>query len=411
MVRDMATRAKKASRDFGQLGAGVRSKVLRKMGEELLANREEILRENRKDINRAKDMLDESRLSILSINEKDLYEMVGNLFRMASLPDPLGERISYRARKDGLIIERKYVPLGVIAVVYEARASVVTDAVGLAIRTGNSVILAGSRHSYHTDRAVVEILKGVLRDFSICPDNLQYLEDGSHDNKILLSQEERSVDLMIVRAGVQAVASLKRHSLLPLIIAGEGNCHIYIDESGDYDMACQLVINSKVPRPRACNAVETVLIHKKWAEKYLDAFIEEVEGDVEIQACSRVREKRPDLKPASEADYQHEFFGPKLAIKIVEDIEEAVDHINKYRTPHTETIISENHENVSYFMDHVEANVVCHNASTRLTDGIEFGLGGEIGISTQKVTVGGPIGIYQLMQEKYFLYGQGTLRE
>ncbi|NMB08350.1 MAG: glutamate-5-semialdehyde dehydrogenase [Tissierellia bacterium] len=412
MVKDVAYKAKLNSREFALIEGELRSRVLSKMAKNIINNKNIILFANQKDVEIANNNLDKSRLSILSLSEEDIYSMEESLLRMAHLVDPVGERISYIARKDGLIVEKKYIPLGVIAVIYEARPSVVIDSVGICTRTGNSIILAGSRYSSNTDKAIITILRNTLSEFGICPDNIQYLFDCSHRNKISLARQKRLVDLMIIRGGVEAVSKLTEEALVPIVIAGEGNCHIYIDESASYDMACDIVINSKVPRPKACNAAETVLIHKNWASKYFNGFINSLfNEELEIFGCKKSIELHPSIKPANINHFKHEFFAPTIAVKIVEDMDKAIEHINNYRTPHTETIISNNIENVSYFKKYVEANVICHNASTRLTDGIEFGLGGEIGISTQKLHVGGPIGMYHLMQQKYFLHGNGNIRD
>ncbi|SCG81710.1 gamma-glutamyl phosphate reductase [Proteiniborus sp. DW1] len=412
MVGDITYIAKKSSRDLALVEGETRSRVILKMAENILANKEQILLANKQDIEIAKkNGLDESRLSILTLNEKSIDAMEESLKRMSRLIDPVGERISYLAKKDGLIIEKKYVPLGVVSVVYEARPDVVTDSVGICIRTGNSVILAGSRHSTNTDKCTSEILRDTLSEFGICPDNIQYLSDCSHESKIELARQDRFVDLMVIRAGVEAVDKLREYAIVPIIVAGEGNCHIYIDEDASFDMACDIVVNSKVPRPKACNAAETILIHKDWGVQHFTELINKLlENNIEIFGCEKSTQLHSSIKSANEFHFQHEFFAPALAVKIVEDIDEAINHINQYRTPHTETIISNNLEKVSYFKNYVEANVICHNASTRLTDGIEFGLGGEIGISTQKFHVGGPIGIYHLMHQKYFLSGNGNLR-
>ncbi|WIV12336.1 glutamate-5-semialdehyde dehydrogenase [Proteiniborus sp. MB09-C3] len=412
MPEDITYTAKINSRKFALVEGELRSRILVKMAENIVAKKNQILLANKQDIDIAyRNKLDESRLSILTLNEKSIEAMGESLKRMSRLIDPVGERISYVMKKDGLIIEKKQVPLGVISVVYEARPDVVTDSVGICVRTGNSVILAGSRHSTNTDKCISEILRDTLNEFGICPDNIQYLFDCSHKSKIALSRQNRFVDLMVVRGGVEAVEVLREHALVPIIVAGEGNCHIYIAEDAFFDMACDIVINSKVPRPKACNAAETVLVHKDWSSQYFTDFITKLlKNNIEIFGCEKSVQLHPSIKLADEHHFEHEFFAPAIAVKIVENIDEAINHINKYRTPHTETIISNNLENVSYFMNYVEANVICHNASTRLTDGIEFGLGSEIGISTQKFHVGGPIGIYHLMQQKYFLSGNGNLR-
>lgn len=412
MIEDMTYIAKKNSRKFASVEGELRSRILLRMAESIVARKNQILLANKQDVEVAyRNNLDESRLSILTLNEKSIEAMGESLKRMSRLIDPVGERISYVAKKDGLIIEKKHVPLGVISVVYEARPDVVTDAVGICMRTGNSVILAGSSHSTNTDKCTSEILRDTLSEFGICPDNIQYLSDCSHKNKIALSRQNRCVDLMVIRGGVKAVEVLRENALVPIIVAGEGNCHIYVDEDAFFDMVCDIVVNSKVPRPKACNAAETVLIHKDWSSQYFTDFIAKLlRNNVEIFGCEKSVQLYSSIKMADEHHFEHEFFGPAIAVKIVENIDEAINHINKYRTPHTETIISNDLQNVAYFMNYVEANVICHNASTRLTDGIEFGLGGEIGISTQKFHVGGPIGIYHLMHQKYFLSGNGNLR-
>lgn len=412
MIENMVYTTKINSRSFALVEGKLRSRILLKMAENVVTKKDQILLANKQDIEVAhRNNLDKSRLSILTLNEKSIEAMGESLKRMSRLIDPVGETISYMAKEDGLIIDKRYIPLGVISVVYEARPDVVTDSVGICVRTGNSVILAGSRHSTNTDKCTSQILRDTLREFGICADNIQYLSDGSHKSKIALARQNRYVDLMVIRGGVGAVDVLREHALVPIIIAGEGNCHIYIDEDASFEMSCDIVINSKVPRPKACNAAETILIHENWSSQHLTDFINKLlENKLDIFGCQKSAQSHPIIKLAEDHHFEHEFFAPAIAVKIVENIDQAINHINNYRTPHTETIISNNQENVSYFKNYVEANVICHNASTRLTDGIEFGLGGEIGISTQKFHVGGPIGIYDLMHQKYFLSGNGNLR-
>ncbi len=212
-------------------------------------------------------------------------------------------------------MKKKYIPLGVVAIIYEARPSVIIDSVGICIRTGNSIILAGSRHSLNTDKTIITILRNILRDFGICPDNIQYLLDGSHKNKTTLARQKELVDLMIIRGGVEVVSEMTEQALVPIIIAGEGNCHIYIDESASYNMACDIVINSKVPRPKACNAVETVLIHKNWASKYFNEFINSLfKEKIEIFGCNKSIELHSNIKPANINHFKHEFFLPPLQL-------------------------------------------------------------------------------------------------
>lgn len=403
---------KAKSRKLALVPASVRSEALRAMADELEEGMEKVLRANCEDLEAAKTGgLEEKRIRIMTITEENLEEMASFFRTCADYTDPVGNLVSSEYKPNGLKREKRLVPLGVVAMVYEARPSVVTDSAALCIRTGNALLLRCSRHCRLTDRAIVECLCRGLRKAGLPEEIIGLASEGDYQLTYELAREDRFVDLMIVRGGYDALRDIKEKATVPVIGAGPGNCHIYIDAEADPAMAEAVVMNSKVPRPLACNAIETVLVHREWAADHLKELLENLEQKgIAIIGCPETVSLYPNAAQAVESDWEKEYFAPILAVRIVSDVSEAIEHINRYRTPHTESIITENRENAERFLTEVEANVVCHNASTRLTDGMEFGLGGEMGISTQKYPCGGPIGMRSLMQEKYYLIGNGTLR-
>ena len=402
---------KAASRKLAAAPSEQRTSALRAMAEGMKLHKEELLSANCKDREAAfARSLEQKRINILTIGEKDIEAMSAFFEQAAGYADPVHKLLESAEKPGGLKRELRTVPLGVVAVVYEARPSVVTDCAALCMRTGNALLLCGSRHARHTDRMLVQILQEALCKAGL-PEHLITLVEGDHTTNYEIARQDRLIDLMILRGGYTCLADIKAQATVPVIGAGPGNCHIYIDSSADPEMAKAIVFNSKVPRPLACNAAETLLIQRDWAEHHLVPLLESLkEADIGIRGCPEVCKKVPWAEAAGAQDWEEEYFAPLLAVRILSDVEQAVEHINTFRTPHTECIITENAENADYFMTYVEANVVCHNASTRLTDGTEFDLGGEMGISTQKYPCGGPIGMEYLMQKKYLLKGNGTLR-
>ena len=401
---------KEASRHLAVIPAKQRSMALRLMAQQLLQHADEILQANQEDrLQAERDQLSRSRINILTISASDIRAMAAFFFRAADYDDPVG-RLLEEETKEKLRREKRLIPLGVVAMVYEARPSVITDCAALCMRSGNALILRGSRHGSRTDAAIVAALHCALKEAKI-PTEVITLLPGDHKLTYELARQDRFVDLMILRGGYGCLEDIKHHATVPVIAAGPGNCHIYIDESASPEMAHAIVHNSKVPRPLACNAAETILVNRTWAEYHLDNLLTMLkENGIALRGSREICDRISDVSPAQEADWAQEFFAPTLAVKLVEDVQEAIHHINRYRTPHTECIITANEANARLFQMQVEANVVCWNASTRLTDGMEFAMGGEMGISTQKYPVGGPIGIFHLMQQKYFLLGCGALR-
>ena len=401
---------KETSRQLALIPAQQRSDALRHMAKQLLLSSKEILRANELDrLQAAEDQLSRSRINILTISEKDIQAMAAFFCQVADYEDPVGKLLEETAQEN-LRREKRLQPLGVVAMVYEARPNVITDCAALCMRSGNALLLRGSSHCSRTDEAIVNALQNALELASI-PAAAITLLDGDHELTYELSKQDRFIDLMILRGGYACLEDIRHQATVPFIGAGPGNCHIYIDESAKPEMALSIVHNSKVPRPLACNATETILVNRRWAEEHLHPLLDMLtENGISLRGCQEVCEAVPNVELATDTDWEREYFAPTVAVKLVTDVQEAVCHINHYRTPHTECIITEDASNARYFQSYVEANVVCCNASTRLTDGMEFGMGGEMGISTQKYPVGGPIGINHLMQQKYYLIGNGALR-
>lgn len=411
--RKMVMDAKMASRTLAIASADQRSKALKMMAKHLRLGNSEILSANAQDLEDAKkNNAEQKRIRIMTLSAKDIQDMADFLDKVSLYCDPVGYLLESEYRQDGLKREKRFQPLGVVAMVYEARPSVVTDGAALCLRTGNALVLRCSSLCMRTDTAIVSCLKAGIKEAGLDAAVLTLLARPDHKLTDELAQMDRFVDLMIVRGGYQALCDVKRAATIPVLGAGPGNCHIYIDASAKTEMAEAIVINSKVPRPLACNAVETILVHEEWAKEHLkDLLVKLEESGIGLCGCEKAALLYPGIRPAEEKDWEEEYFAPFIAVKVVACLDEAITHINQYRTPHTESIITESMENAERFMAMAEANVVCHNAATRLTDGMEFGLGGEMGISTQKYPCGGPIGMHALMQQKYYLKGIGNLRK
>lgn len=410
--RIQAEKAKAASRNLAVVPASKRSMALEKMAECLRDGVHKVLAANAQDIEEARNRsAAEKRIRIMTLSKNDIREMADVLERVSHYADPVGERIESEYRPDGLKREKRFWPLGVVSMVYEARPSVVTDGAALCMWTGNALILKCSSLCRRTDEAIVSCLKEGIRSAGLDEAVLVLFSESGHELTRELAQMDRIVDLMIVRGGYEVIREIRREATVPVLAAGPGNCHIFLDESAEREMAEAIVLNSKVPRPLACNAAETILVHEAWQKENLDAIVEKLtDAGIEIRGCEKMTALYPGMEAAGETDWEEEYFAPVIAMKLVADIDEAIEHINRYRTPHTESIVTESAKNAEKFFAFVEANVVCHNAATRLTDGMEFGLGGEMGISTQKIPCGGPVGMRTLMQQKYYLKGNGNLR-
>jgi glutamate-5-semialdehyde dehydrogenase len=414
VVLAKAAAAKEASRKLGILSTEEKNKALLAMAESLWNQRTEILRANQKDIDEARrNQLPESKIDRLLLTEQRIGDMMEGLQQIASLSDPVGDVLDTFNRPNGLTVEKVRVPFGVITIIYESRPNVTVDAAGLSLKTGNAVVLRGGKEALHSNIALVEALKAGLKTTNIPLEAIQLIDRTERESVDILIQAKDLVDLVIPRGGAGLIQRVVANSLVPVIETGVGNCHLYIDQHADFDKATQITINAKTQRPSVCNAIETLLVHEQIANSWLPAVLADlIERGVEIRGCEKTQAIAQDLNihPASADDYATEFLDLVLAVKVVNSIEEAIDHIKEYGTRHSEAIITENQEAADQFLAQVDASSVYHNASTRFTDGFEFGFGAEIGISTQKLHARGPMGLPELTSYKYIIRGTGQIR-
>ncbi len=370
-----------------------------------------ILQENEKDMAQGcKQGLSPALLDRLQLTNERLDQIIDGVRQVASLPDPVGEIIAEWTRPNGLRIQTVRVPLGVIGMVYEARPNVTVDAASLCLKTGNAVLLRGSTSALHSNKALVRVMKEALRTTTVPETAIELLEDTSRETAQHMFRLNEYLDVLIPRGGAGLIRSVVENATVPVLETGVGNCHIFIDESAERQMAIDIVLNAKLQRPSVCNAVETVLIHERWP--YADDLLETLHArGVELRGDQRLASAYPFVSEATEDDWYTEYLAPILAVKLVADVDEAIGHIRRYGTKHSEAIITENEANVRRFFQAVDAAVLYHNASTRFTDGEQFGYGAEIGISTQKLHARGPMGLVAITTTKSLVYGTGQIRE
>lgn len=389
-----------------------KKQILGQCAQALLDTREEILKANELDMRKAVEKgMSQGLQDRLRLTDSRIEAMAEGLSQIASLPDPVGEVMEQFDRPNGLHIEKCRVPIGVIGIIYEARPNVTADAFGLCFMTGNVVILKGGSDAFYSNQKIVEVLRKVLRDNGVSADALTMIEDTSRETAAAFMKMHRYVNLLIPRGGAGLIRSVVENSTIPVIETGTGNCHIYVDEDADLDMAISIIFNAKTQRIGVCNACESLVIHKKIREALLPRLAEKLkEKQVEIRGDAQVCEILPESVPATEEDYGKEYLDYILSMKTVGSIEEAIAHINRYNTGHSEAIITENRTHAEQFLREVDAACVYVNASTRFTDGFEFGFGAEIGISTQMLHARGPMGLKELTSYKYRIYGNGQIR-
>jgi glutamate-5-semialdehyde dehydrogenase len=407
---EKASKLRKAAKQMGILSAEAKNTALLVMAEHLLTRKEWIITENAKDIEAGKEKgFTESLLDRLLLTEARIEQIVAGVRQLIDLEDPIGETIEAWERPNGLQIETIRVPLGVIGMVYEARPNVTVDAGSLCLKAGNAVLLRGSSSAIHSNKALVHVMHEALAKTSIPVDAVQLLEDTSRETASEMFKLNQYLDVLIPRGGAGLIQTVIQNATVPVLETGVGNCHVFIDETAKENMAIDIAINAKLHRPSVCNAAETVLIHKNWpfADELLGSLHDrgvELRGDTELTSTYSF------VKPATEEDWSSEFLAPILAVKLVGDVKEAIDHIDHYGTKHSEAIISENPDNVRLFFQTIDAAVLYHNASTRFTDGEQFGYGAEIGISTQKLHARGPMGLRALTTTKAIVRGTGQIR-
>lgn len=405
-------KAKAAKENIRLLETARKNQILRQAAADLSAHAEEILRANEKDMEQGrKNGMSEGLLDRLLLTRERIAGIGEGLCQVADLEDPVGEVIGMKKRPNGLLIGQKRVPLGVVGIIYEARPNVTADAFGLCFKTGNVAILKGGSDAIHSNQAIVHCLRATLKDQGIEPDALLLIEDTSRETASAFMKLNAYVDVLIPRGGAGLIRAVVENSTIPVIETGTGNCHIYVDETADLTMVAEIILNAKTQRVGVCNACESLLVHKKVAEKLLPALAKRLtEKQVELRGDEEVQRLVEDAVPASEEDWGKEYLDYILSIKTVSSVEEAIAHINHYNTGHSEAIITENYTHAQKFLDEVDAACVYVNASTRFTDGFEFGYGAEIGISTQKLHARGPMGLLALTTTKYIIYGNGQIR-
>lgn len=408
---EKAKKLNKASRTLGMLSSQEKNEALAKMADQLLNEKDWILQENAKDIQAGKENgLSDSLLDRLLLTNERIEQIVEGVRQLIGLDDPIGETIEAWERPNGLRIQTIRVPLGVVGMVYEARPNVTVDAGSLCLKAGNAVLLRGSTSALNSNKALVHIMQRALSESAIPADAIQLLEDTSRETAAQMFKLNEYLDVLIPRGGAGLIQSVIQNATVPVLETGVGNCHVYIDESAMENMAVDIAINAKLHRPSVCNAAETLLIHEKWP--YISEILNSLhEKGAELRGDHRLSSRYEFVKQAVEEDWRREFLAPVLAVKLVSDVKEAIDHIDQYGTKHSEAIISENNENVQLFFQAIDAAVLYHNASTRFTDGEQFGYGAEIGISTQKLHARGPMGLRAITTTKALVHGSGQIRK
>ncbi len=383
------------------------------IADRLTENTEAILTANAKDVAAGeKNGMHAGLIDRLRLTEERILAMAQGLRQIAALPDPVGEILEQFTRPNGLRIEKRRVPVGVIGIIYESRPNVTADAFGLCFKAGNAVILKGGSDALNSNKAITDIIRSALLEAGMTADVLQLLETTERAVTAAFMRLNGYVDLLIPRGGAGLIKSVVENSTIPVIETGTGNCHVYVDKDADLTMAVNIIRNAKTQRIGVCNACESLVVHSAVIEKLLPALREALSPyAVEMRGDERVREILPDCVPAQDGDYGTEYLDYILSLKTVDSVEEAVAHINRYNTKHSETIVTENKEAAEIFLDGVDAACVYVNASTRFTDGFEFGFGAEIGISTQKLHARGPMGLKELTSYKYVIRGNGQIRE
>ena len=410
-MNEMGARAKTAARALANAGP-LKETALLRAAQALWERREELLAANAQDMEAGKERgMSRALLDRLALTEARIQDMKTAVEEVAKAADPVGRILSGETRPNGLRIEKVTVPLGVIGIIYEARPNVTSDAAALCLKAGNAVILRGGKEAFRSNQAVANVLRNALEEAGLPADCVQLVEDTSRQSAQELMALTDYLDVLIPRGGAGLIRSVKENARVPVIETGVGNCHVYVDRAADLDMAAEIIYNAKTSRPSVCNAIETILVHEEAAGKALPKIKARLdEKRVELRGCEKARAILPGIAPAAEEDWETEYLDYILAVKVVASLEEALEHIHRYSTRHSECIVTEDYTAAQRFLQEVDAAAVYVNASTRFTDGGEFGLGAEIGISTQKLHARGPMGLEQLVSYKFLIRGSGQIR-
>lgn len=408
----LCTDAKSASRLAAKLGTNEKNEALLALAKNLVAASSDIIAANKVDVEEAvANGMSQALLDRLTLTEARIEGMAEGVTQVASLPDPIGEVLSMWTRPNGLKIGQQRVPLGVIGIIYESRPNVTVDSFALTFKSGNAVILRGGSDCIHSNLALVKVIKETLRQCGIEENIISILEDTDRKYVNELIRMDDYLDVIIPRGGAGLIRNVSQNASVPVIRTGTGNCHIYVDKDADMTKAVPIILNAKLQRLGVCNAAESLVIHKDVAEEALKAIIPALQAEgCEVRGDALVQEICANIVPATEEDYGTEYLAKIISVKVVDSIDQAIAHINKFSTGHSESIISENYTAVQQFLNEIDSAAVYANASTRFTDGFEFGFGAEIGISTQKLHARGPMGLNALTTTKYIIYGNGQVR-
>ncbi len=411
-VRELALSAKQASVTLSQLTTEQKNEALLQMADALIKEQDSIIAANQLDLEAGRNNgTTESLLDRLALNPARIEAMAEGLRQIVNLPDPVGDTLEETTRPNGLFIRKIRVPIGVIGIIYEARPNVTVDAAGLCLKTGNAVVLRGGSAALHSNDQIIKVLKGALSKSHIPLDALQLINDPSRASVEEMFILNGVLDVIIPRGGHSLIQNVVMNSKVPVIETGAGVCHTFIDASAQVTMAEAIAVNAKVQRPSVCNAMETLLVHEDYAKNNLLSLAEQLKNlNVEIRGCSETIKLIQWATAATEEDWSTEYNDYILSIKLVTGIDEAIAHIQRYGTQHSECIVTENDDHATQFLNEIDAAAVYHNASTRFTDGFEFGFGAEIGISTQKLHARGPMGLPALTSTKYIIYGNGQIK-
>lgn len=413
MLLQLGMNAKEAENTIRTITTDQKNQVLAAVADHLVESTDKLLEANAADVTNAKqNHMPEGLVDRLMLSPERIEGMAEGLRQLVALEDPIGEVTGMKKRPNGLLIGQKRVPLGVVGIIYEARPNVTADAFGLCFKTGNVVILKGGSDAIHSNEAIVDCIRESLKTYGITENAIQLIADTSRETAAEFMKMNEYVDVLIPRGGKGLIKAVVNQSTIPVIETGTGNCHIYVDESADLDMAVNIILNAKTQRVGVCNACESLLVHDNVKEKLLPVLAQKLkEKHVEMRADKEAHELMPGSVDATEEDWGTEYLDYILSIKVVYSVDEAIAHINRYNTGHSEAIITNDYTNAQKFLDEVDAAAVYVNASTRFTDGFEFGYGAEIGISTQKLHARGPMGLLALTTTKYIIYGNGQIRQ
>lgn len=411
-ILSLGENAKKVKNELMTAPTGKKNTALIKIAEELRNNIDLIIEKNKIDLeNAVNNGMSKSMQDRLMLDEKRINSIANACVNLSKLDDPVGEIVGGGVRPNGMRIEKVRVPMGVIGIIYEARPNVTVDAASLCLKSGNTVILRGGKEAFNTNKILMEIMRSAVKKAGFSENIMQLVEDTSRETATEMMKLNGYIDVLIPRGGAGLISSVVKNATVPVIETGTGNCHLFVDNSADIKMALDILINGKTQRPSVCNALESLLVHEDIAEEFLPLAKENLDKfGVEIRGCEKTKAVLSDITDATEEDYATEFLDLIISVKVVKDVDEAIEHISKYTTGHSECIVTKSLENSAKFQSSIDAAAVYVNCSTRFTDGEEFGLGAEIGISTQKLHARGPMGLREMTTTKYLISGNGQIR-